>query len=228
MPSPSSIADFVSIATESPIPARSAEQIEAEREAVSRKLAAEAFARDNLNRWQAACPADLQTSDWDDPRLAPHRAQIDAVLGYQIARKGIIATGATGRGKSRAMWALMRRLSGEPGIGCTFWHSHEFFAELGAQIRFGDDCAPRWVSAVARHRVVFIDDFGQEAVTKAKDDWSRGWFFRFCDMRVGAGLPLFITTNLSSAEMAGRESAKRGDPLVRRILDLCQPVQFGH
>lgn len=182
--------------------------------------------RDNEKRWSDACPIRLQETDWTHPNLTPYAAQSSRVMAYQIARKGVMASGPTGRGKSRAMWQLMRRLGVVEGHDARYWNAQDWFFALQQNIRYGNDEARGWVETVARRHVVFIDDFGQEAVQTAREDWANGWFFRFLDIRVGAGLPLFITTNLTAREMAAQQTKIRANPLIRRLLDLCEPVRF--
>jgi DNA replication protein DnaC len=172
--------------------------------------------------WQ--CPIEYRESDWN--RLGQFKTQINQVLSWKSGGKGLLLSGPTGRGKTRAMWGLIRRLAIEEGKDVRYWHASEWFATLQAQANYGRDDARGWVDAVAKHPFLFIDDLGQEAVSTAKSAWAEAWFFRFLDLRVGAGLPLFVTTNLSSKQMAEQETDVRGDPLVRRLLDLCEVVKF--
>jgi hypothetical protein len=181
-----------------------------------------------ISYWESVCPSDLQQSDWQHPRLTPYRAPIAAILGHGCGAKGILATGPTGRGKTRAMWQLMRRLAVDEGNDVRCWHSTDFFSMLQSQINYGRDDAAGWVEAVARRKIVFIDDLGQEALTQARTDWAQGWFFRFLDIRVGEKLPLYVTTNMRGEDMAERSAKNnlRSDPLIRRLLDLCDVVKF--
>lgn len=197
----------------------------AELEEATAKYLRDARRWDNRVRWENSCPPALQTSDWARPELAPFAEPIQRVLAYQIGPKGILASGPTGRGKTRAMWQLMRRL-GEEGWDVRFWSASDWFTSLQDNIRYGRDEARGWVESAARHRVVFIDDLGQEAVTTAREDWAQSWFFRFLDIRVGERLPLFVTTNLKANEMSGRSGSVRGDPLVRRLLEIADPIPF--
>jgi len=197
-----------------------------ELERVSEALIRETRKKDAQLRWEDACPDLLKSSDWSHARLAPFRAQIDRVLGYKFAPKGILASGPTGRGKTRSMWALMRRLAVEDGYDVRYWSSKDWFCVLQEQVRYGRDEARGWVDAIARRQILFIDDLGQEAVQANREDWAQGWLFRLLDIRVGLGLPLFVTTNLTSTDMVSRAGSVRGDPLVRRLMDLCEPVKF--
>lgn len=197
-------------------------QIDLER--IAREYEARAKAEDAELRWKSACPPALQSTDWEHPAL--NRAACDAVHAYSLGFKGILASGPTGRGKSRAIWALMRRLAVCEGIEARYWHSSEFFATLQGKINYGRDEAQGWVEAVARRRIVFIDDLGQEAIQTSRQEWAQSWFFRFLDIRVGEKLPLFITTNLTAQDIAGSQSNVRANPLLRRLLDLCDVIKF--
>ena len=83
------------------------------------------------------------------------------------------------------------------------------------------------VDAVARRPVVFIDDLGQEAIQTARSEWAMSWFMRFLDIRVSERLPLYVTTNLDAQGIAERgASSVRGDPMVRRLIEICEPIKF--
>ena len=212
-----------------PSPPLTDEQREARQlalEQASAELLRNARRWDNRVRWENSCLPGLQSSDWNHAGLTPHRPAIDRVLAYQLGSKGILASGLTGRGKTRAMWSLMYRLGVIEGHDLRYWSATDWFATLQDKISYGRDDARGWVETVARRQVVFIDDLGQEAVTKAREDWAQSWFFRFLDIRVGEKLPLFVTTNLKSEQMSARGGSVRGDPLVRRLLDLCEAVAF--
>lgn len=175
--------------------------------------------------WERACPPFLQHSDFQHPDLARSDGQIRKVLGWSDSRVGLIASGPSGLGKSRAMWALMLKLA-KRGKEIRYFTASEFFGELQAQVRFGRDDAGSWVKAVAGVPIVFIDDLGQEAMQASKQDWARSWFFQFLDIRSGHRLPLFITTNLGAKEMAENTGDLKAHPLLRRLLMVCEPVRF--
>lgn len=198
---------------------------EARRRAAGEALLRDQRKRDNRTRWELCCPPALQRTDWEHPDLAGSRSQIDRVLGYQLGARGIVASGPTGKGKSRALWELMRRLALE-GYDVRFYAASDWFSQLQDFLRYGRDDARGWVETVARRHIVFLDDYGQQAMQRSREDWAQAWFFHFLEVRVGAGLPLFMTTNLRSAEMAERNGGVRGDPLVRRLLDVANPISF--
>lgn len=182
-----------------------------------------------LERWNDACPDLLKHSDFTRPDLGDVAAQIREILAWEYQDQGLFITGPTGRAKSRAAWALLRKLA-EQGREIRYFTASEWFSELQAQVRFGRDEAGSWVKALSKTPLVFIDDLGQEAVASAKQDWAQGWFFQFLDQRMGNSRPLIITSNLSAREIAGQQvgtaAEVRANPLVRRLTQMCRIVKF--
>lgn len=177
-------------------------------------------------QWLQACPSELQASNWSHPRLTPCRAQIDRVLAREWGKKGLLLSGQTGRGKSRSMWGLLKRLMCEEGRDVGIWRAVEWFAHLQAQVNYGRDDAQGFIRACARRPLLVMDDLGQEAIASSRQDWAKAWFLAMLDERLGEGRPMLITTNLSSAQMAAGQSDVRAEPLVRRLLELCEVVKF--
>ncbi len=180
-------------------------------------------------RYNRACPERYKDTDWDYPALAPYRVQIDRVRNWQFGPKGMIASGPTGRGKSRAVFDLYRRLACDEGRDVKYYYAGDWFNELQQQVNYGRDEARGWVEASAARPVIILDDLGKQALLTNKEEWAADWFFRFLDLRVGSGLPLIITTNLSAPALAqdmGSRDGDTGDPLMRRVLAVCEPVRF--
>jgi len=182
-------------------------------------------------RWDALAaemPKMVET-DWTRPGFEPNAEAINAVRNWSHNSKGLLLTGPTGRGKTRAILDLLRRLAVDEGHDFRYWHASTWFSELQKQNRFGRDEAHAWVGATAIHGTVVIDDLGQEAISTVKgEDWAQSWLFRFLDVRLAHGLPLIVTTNLSASSIAGtaQRAEIRADPLIRRLLDLCEVVKF--
>ena len=188
-------------------------------EAATLAFLADARKRDAIARFESAVPPAMRESDWAHAAMAPNRAQVGA--------KGLLLSGRTGRGKTRSMWALMRRLAHEEARDIRYFHAGDWFAQLQGCLNYGRDDARGWVDAVARRPIVFIDDLGQEAIATARSEWAMSWFMRFLDIRVSERLPLYVTTNLDAQGIAERgASSVRGDPMVRRLIEICEPVKF--
>ena len=196
-------------------------------ERASTDFLAEARKRDAIARFDFAVPPTMRESDWGHAGMAANRAQIELVLAHKVGAKGLLLSGRTGRGKTRSMWALMRRLAHEEARDIRYFHAQDWFAQLQSCLNYGRDDARGWVEAVARRPVVYIDDLGQEAMQTARSDWAMSWFMRFLDIRVSERLPLYVTTNLDAQGIAERgASSVRGDPMVRRLIEICEPIKF--
>jgi DNA replication protein DnaC len=196
-------------------------------EAASAHFLAEARKRDAIARFDSAVPPTMRESDWEHAGMLANRAQIERVLAHQVGAKGLLLSGRTGRGKTRSMWALMRRLAHDEARDIRYFHASDWFSQLQACLTYGRDDARGWVDAVARRPVVYIDDLGQEAIQTARSEWAMSWFMRFLDIRVSERLPLYVTTNLDAQGIAERgASSVRGDPMVRRLIEICEPIKF--
>jgi DNA replication protein DnaC len=195
----------------------------------TRAYITDAKIRDACQRYKAFAaenPLIIET-DWERPTFDANREAIAQVLKWQYGRKGILASGPTGRGKTRAIAELFRRLACDEGRDVRYYFAGDWFAALQAQVNYGRDEARGWIEACAGRPLVVLDDLGQEAMQSTRADWAQSWLFRFLDLRISKGLPLIVSTNLTSREMAARSGDVRGDPLVRRLLDLCEIVKFG-
>ena len=187
--------------------------------------------RDAIARYEADCEKGYPEADWTCLHLAPYADAIDKVRNWQYGPRGILASGPTGRGKSRAVFDLYRRLACEEGRDVKYCFAGDWFSALQGEIRYGRDDARAWVENMACRSIVILDDLGQEAVTTARQDWAEAWFFRFLDLRVAKKLPLIVTTNLDARAIAGATDSRgypsiRANPLIRRLLELTVAVKF--
>jgi DNA replication protein DnaC len=203
------------------LPVLSDEEVEAR----NKRYLQAALRETAVARWTFNCPPMLQETDWSHPDIVRWKKQHEAVLNWQFGKKGILASGETGRGKSRSLWALMKRLA-EEGYDIRYFTAAEFFSNIDQRQKYGRDEAGDWVKAVAKVKIVYIDDYGQEPMQQSKEPLMQGHFFSFLDIRLGMGLPLFLTTNLSAVDLAGQQTKLRSNPLIRRLLELTEPVKF--
>lgn len=171
------------------------------------------------------CPSEYRAYRRDHPNLEANGGAADRVLSWRYNRKGLLLSGPTGRCKTRTAWELVRLLCGA-GVEVRPYHAMDWFSALHEHVKYGRDEAKDWVDAVAWRAVVFIDDWGQEANLKAREDWAQAWFFRFLDLRIERGLPLIVTTNLSAQAIIDRHESIKSDPLLRRLLEVCEVVKF--
>ena len=183
--------------------------------------------RDRAMRWKHECPTLYKHSDWNHPKLAAYAEQIAQVRNWQAGPTGLLITGPSGRGKTRAMWDLVRRLLCREARDVRIWRSTEFFKIMQEQVSYGRDESRLWVRAMASVPIIALDDWGQEAVTSARSEWAQATFFDLLDQRMGERRPMIVTTNLTARQIAGNDqSGLRSDPLLRRLLDSCTVVRF--
>jgi DNA replication protein DnaC len=200
-------------------------------DAFGQRYLAETVRKAAIQRFSACCPEGFRAENtrWDDPRLAANFAQIEEVRAWEFNRVGILASGPTGRGKTRSMFALYQKLAITQGIDVRYYHASGFFTELQSRVKYDRDEARGWIEAVSERAIVFLDDYGQEAVQRNREDWAASWFFRFLDLRIERGLPLLMTTNLDAEAIATGSTPKaalRSDPLIRRLIEVSKPVRF--
>lgn len=207
---------------------------EAELEELSRKLIREGRRRDAEQRFLHDSELGYPESDWAHPGLAANRAAIERVLAWQVGPRGLLLSGPTGSGKSRSIFGLYRRLACEEGREVRYFFAGDWFSALQRELKFGRDEARPFVEECASREILILDDLGQEALTTAREDWAQGWFFRLLDLRIagcreGKPRPLIISTNLSAGDFAAKVGAGqpiRQEPLLRRLLALCEVVKF--
>jgi len=180
-----------------------------------------------LQSWRQKCPIEYQSFDVNHPNCLKYNTQINKVLNWNHnSKKGLISSGTSNLGKTRSMWQLIKRLAENNSIIVQCYSATKWFNALQENVRYGRDDAYGWVEAVAKRPIVFIDDFGQQALMTNKEDWAFGYFMQFLDIRVSNGLPLLMTTNLTAKEFSQGLTSLRNEPMLRRLLDVCEPVNF--
>lgn len=208
-----------------PVAAMTADEWRAFCEADTRRRVNEARA----DRWRRLCPPAYLGTDFADPRLAHNVAQIGKVLRWQYGPRGLLLAGVTGLGKTRSLWGLLRRWSCDEGHEFVYWNAQDLSAEISLNARFGRDEARAFIGSLARVPLLVLDELGQEKTPVADEERVKAWLFRLFDLRLELGLPLIAATNCTSEELArieGGKSPVRADPLIRRLLEIAEPVKF--
>lgn len=210
---------------------RSAEEIAAEQEADRQRfleLQREARQERADEFYLAVCPTAYRATNFDDPRLAHNRDQIDTVLQWSYGPRGLLLSGPSRSGKTRAMWGLLRRLILDELRAVRFLHGQELSAEIAGAIRYGAEDALEGMQRLARAPILAIDDLGQGMVSASQQDRVDGWLLWLFDQRLAWERPTICTTNLSAASLGGGgERAKfRHDPLIARLVESCQVLKF--
>lgn len=192
-----------------------------------RVLMAETKRRDAISCYEATCPNEYKNFDSGHPSVRKNQQAVDVVMAWQYGPLGLLVAGETGRCKTRSIWALAKRLAYRDGVMVHAYHAQDFFSALAAEVRYGRDDAAAWISRKAWHPIVYIDDWGQEAVLANREDWAQGWWLRFIDLRLERKLPVIISTNLGADDVKqNQQSSIRAAPLLRRMREICTVVKF--
>jgi len=202
------------------------EQRASELERLARDYIARARKQDAIARYEAYCPPEYKSYDRNHPVAAANMENINRILSWKYGKRGLLVTGPTGVNKTRSLWGLTRRLAHDDGVDFRYYNASDWLSGLHECVKYGRDEAKGWVDKLGWCPLVIIDDWGQEATLKSREDWAQAWFFRFLDLRIERGLPVVMTTNLKARDIAERSDAIRGDPLIRRMLEIMDVVNF--
>ena len=165
--------------------------------------------------WNNICPPIYQ--DTDPARLdAKLLAQ---VMAWQYGAKGLLLSGPSEKGKTRAMFLLVKRLVIEELRDVLVFHGNEFAHQCARE--FGNQTGEEWAARVSKAQVVFFDDLGKFKLTERVE----AELFGIVEMRSAWKRPTLWTTNFKSAELESKMSADRGNPLVRRVKEFSEIIQ---
>lgn len=185
--------------------ARFLAQFEVERAEVARRL------------WLRVCPHLYQGTD---PSRLPQRPLAE-VLAWQYGPEGLLLRGATGTGKTRAAYLLLKRLVLDEMRIVSAFDTLAFDHECVQRFR-SEDGGEDWVDALAKVDVVFLDDFGKGCFTPRVE----AELFGLIERRAANMLPIIATTNMTGAELAAKVTEDRGAPMVRRLREFCKCITF--
>jgi hypothetical protein len=180
-------------------------------------------AKQDLNErfelWQKICPDEFKQAI-DFQRCA--RELYNLVMAWTYSGRGIIASGRTGRCKTRFLFKLCER---EFFAGRSVEYvRHPDFREKVSRLAYDDATKLyHYTKKFLTADIVFFDDLGKGRITAASEEAIES----LINARTIAGLPIFFTTNDGDESLQARLSEDRGEPMLRRILDFCEPIDFG-
>lgn len=164
--------------------------------------------------WAKFCPALFRETDINLLPTAPECVQ--AVLGADLSRRGLVLVGTKGTGKTRLAWMLLRRefMAGRKVAAVT---ATEF--ALAIRQHGGKHTLPEYLRGLCEARVLLLDDLGKEKLT----DSVIPQLFHVFDQRMIHLRPTIVTTNYRSSAFVERFD-EHGEPLLRRIRESCEAI----
>ena len=174
--------------------------------------------------WAAICPALYRDTV---PSRIPDQAQLERVLGWEYNAKGLLLTGPTGAGKTRSAWLLLaslffdqgRRIKAFDGIG---WG-------IAVSAAYGEPSfTEEWLDQICKSDILFLDDLFKAKMTEAQEQALYGVFER----RSAWMRPTIVTMNSTGRmileRMTEQGRADRGEPLLRRMAEFCDVIEFSN
>lgn len=171
----------------------------------------------NMQKWSLVCPPEFNETELS--RL-PNVEAAQSVLNWQYSKRGMLLYGPTGRGKSRAVWLLLRKFF-LLGQHCNFQvmdslSGFEYASAFSAGTSFD------WVTRKATASILFMDDTFKVKLT----DSFEAAAFAIIENRLSHQLPIIATLNDTGDTLTARMTEDRGAAFVRRLKEMCEVVNF--
>jgi DNA replication protein DnaC len=185
------------------------------REQQERDMAAIRQEQARTEEFNRACPPLYRETD---PRKLPCNPDITKlVLGWTYGAKGLVLHGATGRGKTRLAYLLVKRLVLE-GRTVSAFDPLSFAHRVGET--FGEYQGERFIREQQKVDVLMLDDLGKAKLTERAE----AELFGLVEHRIAHFKPLIVTTNFVGDKLSDKLSEDRATPLVRRLREFNECV----
>ncbi len=171
----------------------------------------------DVSGWNRVCPS--APSDTQPHRL-PSPTKLQRVLGWKYGPKGLVLHGATGQGKTRCLYELLRREFREGRTICVLDHASAY--RYGEAYEQGPGAARHWIEHRCKVDILALDDLFKAKLT---DSFEQA-IFTIISQRTERQLPVLLTTNDVGTTLEGRMSKDRGPALVRRLREFCEAIAF--
>ncbi len=170
-----------------------------------------------MEKWRLICPAAFLDTEIDK---LPKLEGTTKALAWKYGKEGIILNGPTRRGKTRTAWLVLQQvfLSGKSisvlDSVAGFTYAKQFSA--------GIEQAADWVEKHCVCGLLLLDDVFKAKLTESFESA----VFAIVDYRIAHNLPIIATLNDTGETLKARMSSDRGDALVARLKEMCQPIAF--
>lgn len=167
--------------------------------------------------WELSVPCEYRSSR---PEIIPNQSAMRKVMEWTYGSRGLLIGGPSRRGKTRSAVMLMRRLAVGELRSCQLFLDNSFAHECSSS--WGNNDGVDWIRSVQASDVVLLDDLGKFKMTERVESELYGMIEHFTSW----GKPLIVTMNAGVEELKARMSVDRGEPLLRRLREFCEPVAF--
>jgi DNA replication protein DnaC len=188
-------------------------------------------------RFLESLPSGYETLDWTripNAKLTRHVLDYwqmwDEETGQHAKdswghdKPGLLFYGESGSGKTRTAYALLKNRL-DDGELVSVVRAVQWAATTSARAK---DCKLEfWVDEVLRYdglpyHLVLVDDLDKARFTPTV----QAELFNLVETATSEGIPLIVTTNITSDKLAKRFEPEFGEPIMRRLNEFCTPVHF--
>ena len=166
-------------------------------------------------QWDATCPPTYHRTD----KSKLNQDLLKQVMAWQFNERGLVMHGPTGTGKTRMAFMLMQRLHAE-GRTVEIFYGNDFAHKCAKKFLNGE--GEDWIASVAKKDVVFFDDLGKFKLTERVE----AELFGLIEIRTAWLRPMIVTANFNGSELANKMTADRGEPMIRRLREFCNSINF--
>ena len=167
---------------------------------------------ERVAEFDRVCPYEYRVTDINQlKKISPRALEI---VNHSLKGRSLLVNGPSRRGKTRAVWLLLRRLFIEHGANFD-WFTASRFADAAIQAS-KEDGLSRFIAPLLAVPILFIDDLGKAKMTPKSSEA----LFELVEGRTSRLKPIIITTNYTRNELnACFEDEKTSVPLISRIIE---------
>ncbi len=171
-------------------------------------------------RYESICSKNMQTFN---PQQSPSNHQLtERVLRWQKGPQGLLIHGATGSGKTRVLWQLIKRLIVDDGCTVKAYRATELARAIETSYRqpTGHDT---FIQSLIQAEIFMLDDLGKFKWTERVE----ADLFDIIDGRTANDKPILVTTQYVGETLAKRFlDPETASATIRRLREYCECIDF--
>jgi DNA replication protein DnaC len=175
--------------------------------------------------WAKLCPQEYRLTTETDGKTEIARLELlvpnlKEILAWRFGSRGlIIRSRASGRGKTRSAWRLLRKLWLDERT-ITF-HSAGSFQRRVQDAAQGYQLEP-WFKQLATVDILYIDDLGKGHWTQLTE----AFWFDLVEARTSNCRPMIVTTNYKGDELEEKSRGDTAEFTIRRLREFCDVISL--